>query len=314
MLVFLCIVCILIVVVSVVGYIVFCLIFKPGKKPELKKNSESSRSDSAAVEEIKAKYSTIYNEAVILGTKGSDLTGYIYYHEDTSPWIIFLHGYRSRCTNMLKYMEYFRKTGGFNLLTIDLCGHGKRNEKYFSLGSTAETVDVMQWINWIKSENNEARVILFGVSLGGATAINTAGRNPSSIDGVITDSAPSSFEAMIKRIMRHKCGFLSSLIMPLVSLYACLFARIKIEETSSIPEAPNVNCPIMIIHSTDDHFVPLKMMHEIFESLTVKDKEYLEISGAEHTHSVDVAPELYWAAVGKFIQKIYPYIDMGGNK
>lgn len=54
---------------------------------------------------------------------------------------------------------------------------------------------------------------------------------------------------------------------------------------------------------TDDHFVPLRMMHEIFESLTVMDKEYLEISGAEHTHSVDVNLESYWVAVDKFVQQ-----------
>ena len=48
------------------------------------------------------------------------------------------------------------------------------------------------------------------------------------------------------------------------------------------------------------------MMHEIFESLTVKDKEYLEITGAEHTHSVDVDSESYWVAVDKFIQQVFP--------
>lgn len=304
--IFLYIIGILLLSLLVVCYIIFCTIFMSRKDLSLGKAEITNDDKPVITDEIKNKYLTIYKEIVIWGSTGHDLSGYYYSRKDASTWIIFLHGYRGRCTNMLKYMEHFRKSGSFNLLTIDLCGHGKRNEKYFSLGSTAETVDVMQWVNWIKSRNEDARVILFGVSLGGATAINTAGRNPSSIDGVITDSAPSSFEAMIKRIMRHKCGFLSNLIMPLVSLYARIFAKLKIKETSSIAEAPNVNCPILLIHSTGDHFVPLKMMHEIFESLTVKDKEYLEITGAEHTHSVDVDSESYWVAVDKFVQQVPP--------
>lgn len=297
-------VCIVLFAWLVVSYIVFCAIFMPKKTLNFEKDSNEVNDSPVITDNIKEKYFAIYNEIVISGTNGNNLYGRVYSQKNNSTWIVFLHGYRGRCTNMLKYMEHFRKAGGFNLLTIDLCGHGKRKEKYFLLGSTGETDDIMQWVNWIRSENKEARVILFGVSLGGATAINTAGRNPSSVDGVITDSAPSSFEAMIKRIMRHKCGFLSNLIMPLVSLYARIFAKLKIEETSSIAEAPNVNCPILLIHSTGDHFVPLKMMHEIFESLTVKNKEYLEITGAEHTHSVDVNSESYWIAVDKFVQQV----------
>lgn len=251
----------------------------------LGKNTKATENESIITDEIRDKYFALYKEIVICGQEGHNLSGYSCSQEGISTWIIFLHGYRGRCTNMLKYMEYFREAGGFNLLTIDLRGHGKRNEKYFSCGSAAETDDIMQWVNWIKSKNKKAHVILFGVSLGGITAINTAGKNPLAFDGVIADSTPSSFETMIKRVLHHKCGFLSNLIMPLVTLYARIFAKLKIEETSSIEQAAKVKCPILLIHSKDDHFVPIRMMHDIYEHLTVTDKEYLEISGAAHTVS-----------------------------
>lgn len=302
--IFLYIICILLLALLVVSYVVFCVIFMPSKALSLGKSEISVENEPVITDEIKNKYLAIYKEIVILGSKGNNLYGYFYSQENVSAWIIFLHGYRGCCTNMLKYMEHFRGLGGFNLLTVDLRGHGKRNEKYFAPGSTAETDDVMQWVQWIKSKKKEAHIVLFGVSLGGATAINTAGRNPLSIDGVITDSAPSSFVAMIKRIMRHKCGFLSNLIIPLVSLCVRIFAKFKIEETSSIEQAAKVNCPILLIHSKDDHFVPIKMMYDIFEHLTITNKEYLEISGAEHTHSVDIKPELYWASVDRFMEQI----------
>lgn len=288
-----------------VSYLVFCIIFMPGKTISLRKNKQSTKDDAVITDEMKNKYLAIYRAITIPGADGNTLSAYCYSQEGASAWIVFLHGYRGSSSNMLKYMEHFRATGDFNLLAVDLSGHGKRNEKYFLFGSTAETDDVMQWVKWIKSNNENAHIVLYGVSLGGAISINTAGRNPSVFDGVITDSAPSSIRAMIKRILHHRCGSVTSLIMPIVFWCARNLAKLKIEETSSIEQAANVNCPILLIHSADDHFVPIKMMYEIFEHLTVNDKEYLEISGAEHTHSVDVAPKSYWTGVDKFMQKVF---------
>ncbi len=311
--IFLYIICILFLTLLVVSYIVFSTIFMPSKTLSLGKK-KAIGDEQVIPDEIRNKYLAVYKEVAISGLNGNNLSGYFYSREDVSTWIVFLHGYRGRCTNMLKYMEYFRKAGAFNLLTVDLRGHGKRNEKYFSLGSTAETDDVMQWVNWIKTNTKNARIVLFGVSLGGVTAINTAGKNQSVFNGVITDSAPSSLKSMIKRIMHHKCGFLSSFIMPIVFLYARVFAKVKIEETSTIEQAAKINCPILLIHSKDDHFVPIKMEYEIFENLTVTDKEYLETSGAEHTHSVDVDPELYWATVDNFMQRLFCKTNTRGDK
>lgn len=287
------------------SYSVFCIIFMPRKTLSLRKNKQSIKDDAAVTEQMKNKYLAIYREITIPGVDGNTLTAYCYSQKGVSSWIVFLHGYRGSSSNMLKYMEHFRTVGNFNLLAVDLSGHSKRNEKYFLLGSAAETDNVMQWVNWIKSNNENAHIVLYGVSLGGATSINTAGRNPSVFDGVITDSAPSSFEAMIRRILHHKCGIATSLIMPIVFWYARNLAKLKIEETASVEQAANVDCSILLIHSKDDHFVPIKMMHEIFGQLTVNDKKYLEISGAEHTHSVDVDSKAYWTEVDKFMQKVF---------
>jgi pimeloyl-ACP methyl ester carboxylesterase len=52
-----------------------------------------------------------------------------------------------------------------------------------------ESRDLAAVAKWVKKRNPKTRVILVGVSLGGAASLMAAGQNPELIDGVITEGA-----------------------------------------------------------------------------------------------------------------------------
>lgn len=295
---------ILLCILALISFVVFCLIFMPRKSLIFKNKEKAIKYESVITDKERDEYFATYKKIIIREHEGVRLSGYFYSQEDISNWIIFLHGYRSRSTSMIKYMEYFRKARGYNLLTIDLRGHGERNKMFFSCGSIADVADVMKWVNWIKTKDEHAHIFLFGVSIGGATAINTAGINNSSIDGIIADSSPSSFKRIIEREIYYRCGFLSKYIVSMVALYTYILLKFKIEDADAERHSPNIRCPVLLIHGSDDGFVPVEMMYELYSTLSVKNKFYLEVSGAEHTHAVDVDPQRYWDTINAFFEKV----------
>lgn len=58
--------------------------------------------------------------------------------------------------------------------------------------------------------------------------------------------------------------------------------------------------PTVFIHGDKDTFVPFWMLDEVYNAAVCK-KEKLVIEGAEHAEASEVAPELYWSTIERFI-------------
>ncbi len=216
-------------------------------------------------------------------------------------WYIFVHGYGSNLVDNIRNDRKFFESG-YNVLAPDLRGHGKSEGRYIGMGWD-DRLDVCAWINWIVSENPNAKIIIMGVSMGAATVMNTSGESvPSNVKAFIEDcgfnSAGDIATYQVKKLL-HMGKF------PIV--YAVrdsvkLHAGYDIFKSSAVKQLQKNKTPILFIHGTADNFVPYFMLDKVYNA-TSAPKEKLIVEGAGHCESSIVNAEVYWQTVLNFAEK-----------
>ena len=287
------------VLLLTVSYVVFRIaICSKGRRFNLKKDEPAEKSKTLS--ELQYQW---FNQTQKVSVHSKDnllLTGY----EISRPgdkWVIVAHGYSGSVVNMLTYIDWFYKHD-YNVLAINLRGHGTSQGKYYGLG-LLDGDDISVWAKYISDRYPNSRTTLFGISMGAASCLTAAANHSCLCTNVISDSAPSSFCAMFMRILCHKMGKLGCLIVPILSMWTMLFAGYSLYAASTEKIVSRITCPVLYIHGASDGFVPPEMMRLLYDK-TCSRKKMLLIDGAEHTHAVDVNPDNYWNCINDFLHSM----------
>lgn len=282
-----------------VCYIVFLIICSPGssnsgwiKKPKTNTVAKDIGSYSwlSCVEEIS-----------IEALDGISLCGYFAKQKPDAPWIVLIHGYKGRASRMAKYFDHLYSIG-YNVLAVDLRGHGKSRGAWIGLGFLDKD-DIHCWVQWIKKNENQPTIILYGTSMGGSASLIYGGCNGDGISGIISDCAPSDMPRIIRRVLSHRLGWLYKLIFPLLSKLVQLFAGFPLSKAAAIQYVDKISVPVLFIHGREDGFVPSYMAEALYQAVNAE--KYIDIvDGADHMQSVVVDPQKYWASVDAFLQNV----------
>lgn len=240
-------------------------------------------------------------EVEIISKDGLKLKGYEVTNNNSNIWVIAVHGYLGRASDMVKHTQKFIEFG-YNVLILDLRAHGKSEGKYIGMG-WLDHYDLELWIEKIISDNKNSKIILYGISMGAATVMMATGGNlPSNVKVCIEDcgytSAWEEFCMHIRRIFH---------MLPFPLLYvASMISKIHVgygfKEASSVKQVKKSKTPTLFIHGACDKFVPFEMLEKIYKSARCP-KEKLEIEDSAHAESSDVNPDKYWSGVKEFINK-----------
>lgn len=119
------------------------------------------------------------------------------YTENPKAVIIYLSGILQPSVTYFYGHAKYMKDKGYASFLLEVRGHGKSDGDRICLGYE-EVKDVQAVVDYIKSkeEYNDVPIIIQGVSMGGAIAVNSFGQIKE-IDGLIAMSAYSSFEEVI---------------------------------------------------------------------------------------------------------------------
>ena len=209
---------------------------------------------------------------------GKILSGWFIPSKRASAIIICLHGYPANKSDILPLVEFLYPE--FSIFLFDFRAHGESTGRitYFGL---KEHLDVYAAIRYLNSnpETKNARIGIWGYSLGGAVGIIAADGN-NNIKALVTDSAFANFPEMIIHYyknfgpLKYVFGLLSRGMGKIV---------FKTDFSANSPEKKiaGIKCPILIIHSQDDDFVPFEHAKRLFEKAP-EPKELL-ISYGSHT-------------------------------
>ncbi len=176
--------------------------------------------------------------------------------------IVCLHGYPANKSDILPSVVFLQKY--FSLLLFDFRGHGESGGRltYFGL---KEAEDVKAALNFLSQDRRTKNLAVgvWGYSLGGAVAIIAAAEDQR-IKAVISDSAFANFPEMVSYYYRAS-GFLRCILAPLSRLMGKIFLRADFTRNSPEYRISSVECPLLIIHSLQDEYVPPEHARRLFE-------------------------------------------------
>ncbi|QOR66946.1 alpha/beta hydrolase [Cytobacillus suaedae] len=231
-----------------------------------------------------------------------NLNGYLFENEDTTQkWAIVVHGYNGNSTQMTRYVRNFYENG-YHVLTPDLRGHGDSEGHYIGMGWD-DRKDMLLWINQIIEKDPQAEILLFGVSMGGATVMMTSGENlPANVKVIVEDCGYSSVVAEFTYQLDDLFGLPKFPVMNAANTITKIRAGYDINDASAVKQVAKSKTPILFIHGDADTFVPYTMLDEVYNAANVE-KEKLIIPAAGHGEAEKVDPEKYWNTIWNFVNK-----------
>ncbi len=224
--------------------------------------------------------------------------------EQNQKWAIVVHGYGAKAAVMVRWIRGFYEKG-FNVLAPDLRGHGESEGSYIGMG-WYDRLDTLSWIDQILDINPDAEIVLYGVSMGGATVMMTSGEClPANVKVIVEDCGYTSVDDIFAYQLADLFKLPKFPIINAANTVTKLRAGFDIYEASAVNKVRVSNIPMLFIHGEKDSFVPFEMIDKVYEVANV-DKEKLIIPKAGHGESVQVDPELYWTTIWNFVDKYIP--------
>src|SRR5699024_3175106 len=163
-----------------------------GKKANMNKNTSKNKKDPLA--EKKRWYEDAKKQRWYIKSNTGDyrLDANYIPKKNSDKTVVLLHGFTNNKDTMGPYAAMFHQMG-YNVLMPDARAHGQSQGKYIGYG-WPEKYDVRKWVRkLIAEEGKKQKIVIFGVSMGGATTMMASGiKMPSQVKAYIEDCGYTS--------------------------------------------------------------------------------------------------------------------------
>lgn len=241
------------------------------------------------------------NETIMItGYDGEKLVAHWIPCPDAKRIIIAVHGWRSSWSQAFGMVSDVWEKHDCSVLYIEQRGQNSSGGDAMGFGLT-ERYDCLDWIHWINENcGSELPVYLCGISMGASTVLMTADLDlPANVHGIIADCGYTSPH----EIWKHVANKNLHITFGVKGVIADELLKQKIgmdpEDFSTIDILQKTKIPVMLIHGSNDHFVPVEMTYRNYMACGGP-KRLLIVPGADHAMSYYTEPERYEAAIVDF--------------
>lgn len=226
---------------------------------------------------------TVWHEVSFTTVDGVRLEGWYIPPPDESNGaaILYVHGFTGNRGEFLEIAALLHQQGYGGLL-FDLRNHGTSADSITTFG-LHEVRDVQAAFDYLAAqpEVDPQRIGLFGVSMGGATAIRATARMPQ-VKLLIVEAAFASFPQVVgdgvQRVIRVTAFPFSDLIVWMTSQQI----NVDVSQSRPIEDIASISPrPLLIIHGTADVVVPVRHGYRLYEAAD-DPKQLLIIEGRHH--------------------------------
>jgi len=202
--------------------------------------------------------------------------------------LVYLHGSADNRTSGLSIARRFLARG-FDVLAYDSRAHGASEGDACTYGYF-EKEDLTRALDAVEAR----RVVLFGVSLGAAVALQAAPVEPR-IAGLV---AVATFADLRSVAMERAPFFASAAQIEEAFRLAERRARFEVDAVSPVRAAADIRVPVLLVHGAADRETSAQHSRRVFEALPGGRKRLLLVPGAGHNDAL--RPEV-WTAVDEWL-------------
>jgi pimeloyl-ACP methyl ester carboxylesterase len=201
--------------------------------------------------------------------------------------IVYLHGIADNRQSSWGLVSRFRPQG-YDVVAFDARAHGESTGDACTYGYH-EKQDLRRVLDAL----GEPRVVLFGVSLGAAVALQEAADDPR-VAGVVS---VSTF-ADLRTVARERAPVIASAAQIQEALaLAGKEGRFDVDEASVVKAAPRVRVPVLVLHGAADRETLPAHSRRVHDALGGP-KRLVLVPGAGHA---DVLREATWSTISDWL-------------
>lgn len=243
-------------------------------------------------------------EELTISAGKEKLVGYLIKNNKPSKKIaILVHGYYVTHKDVNAQSEIFLEQG-FNVFAPDLRAHGKSSGRTITMGAYDKD-DIILWIQkMIEIFGESCEIVLFGISMGGATVCLVSGKKiPKNVKCIISDCAYDSLEDQFKFILKEKIKLPEFPVMRIASRFIKMLGNYEVKDVKPREAVRKSKIPILFIHGIIDEIVPSYMAHNLYSSSNRNKCEIYLVEGAKHGMCYATDPDEYKKRMVEFIGK-----------
>lgn len=218
---------------------------------------------------------------------------------------ICFHGYTSGRMANASFASYLHKQG-ISCILVDNRAHGDSEGKYIGFG-VLDRFDCIEWIKYaVERFGDNARIMLYGVSMGGSTILMAAGlpEFPKNVKAIVADCAFTSPYDVFSHVLKRDYKISEFPVMNINNRICKKKAGYGFKDCSTLDAVQTTDCPILFVHGSEDTFVPTWMSEKNYEVCKAP-KELLMVENAGHGASYYENSELYEKTAGEFLNKYF---------
>ncbi len=219
--------------------------------------------------------------------------------EPSGKWVMLLHGYTGWKEEMYHFAaRYYAQ--GWNVICPDMRCQGESGGDFIGMGWT-DAADNMIWLNWIISEDPDARIVLHGESMGAACADMMSGLGlPENVKCVISDCAYRDVPSIFRKQLKDWFSIPDIGIVPSASFWLQVRGGYNIYDANTAALVAKSSLPTFFIHGDSDRFVPPADAQVLYDACSAP-KKLLTVEGAGHAQCSLKDPDEYYGSVFGFI-------------
>jgi len=210
--------------------------------------------------------------------------------EKNGATIVYVHGFQAERSWLLSQAR-FMIDEGYGALLLDLRNSGESDGDTTYFGEK-EWHDVEGAVDYLSTrpEVNMSLLGIMGRSMGGGVVIR-AQAELQVFKFVIAQSTFTSVPDLVSDVVPLSTGLPAFPFAPMIVFFGKQQTGIDVNAVNSVNELQRFNnTPILIMHGTEDDWIPYSQGQALYESAK-EPKQFYAIQGAKHFPVLDADPE-----------------------
>jgi dipeptidyl aminopeptidase/acylaminoacyl peptidase len=210
--------------------------------------------------------------------------------------VVLLHGVGDTRTGVLEEAN-FLLLAGYTVLTPDARGHGASGGEVITYG-IREAGDIHAWADWLLTNGAVDRLYGLGESMGAAILLESLAREPR-FRAVVAEAPFAELREIAYDRLAQETALPPRLFWPIVDLgmvYGRVRYGIDLDRASPAAVVRATSVPILLIHGTEDHNIPIRHSREL-HALNPVSTVLWEVPGGHHVDALATAGNEYVARV-----------------